>query len=227
MTKSVSDDHDAVLSQAVIRARAGDGAALETALALLHPVISQFIARRFRVGVDVRDFVADVAQDALIRIAKGIGQCRATEAGQVRAWALEAARSAALDYLRSSASGLSLLGRAVRLDGPVAEALLWNEWQRPDEDPSAVSPATVLCRLAVDAQNQLPAPHIQLIWSRLVDGASWAEIGEQFGTTAAGAKRRYQRAQSAVRKAVLRSVAAVPEPERTRLMEFLRYTDLS
>jgi RNA polymerase sigma factor (sigma-70 family) len=226
MTKAASDDCDAALSRAVALARAGDADALESALALLHPVICRFLARRFVSGLDAYDFVADVAQDALIRIAKGLSACRATAPGEVRAWALKAARSAAIDYLRSPSSGLSLLKRAVQLDGPAAEALLWSEWQRPDDDPNAASAATVLCRLAVDAQNELSTAQVELIWSRLVDGASWAEIGQRFGTTAAGAKRRYQRAQKAVRKTVLAKVTGLSEPERTRLMRFLHQTGI-
>jgi RNA polymerase sigma factor (sigma-70 family) len=222
MTKPDSHDCDAALSQAVVGARSGDADALESALALLHPVISRFLARRFVHGADLHDFVADVAQNALIRIARSLPNCRATEAGQIRAWALEAARSAALDYLRSPSSGMALLRRATQLDAPAAEALLWSEWQRPDDDdPTSASAATVLCRFAVEAQSRLSTAQVQLIWSRLVDRASWAEIGEEYGTTPAGAKRRYQRAQNMVRKMVLRSVAAVPEPERTRLTRFL------
>lgn len=52
----------------------------------------------------------------------------------------------------------------------------------------------LLCRLAVEGYGTLPADTQRIFWTRLVEGATWAAVAADAGTTEAAAKRRLQRA---------------------------------
>jgi hypothetical protein len=60
-----------------------------------------------------------------------------------------------------------------------------------------------LYAVTVDALTRLSDQTLYVVWARAVLGASWREIAVDVGTTAAGAKRRFQRAQSRVRRDVI------------------------
>lgn len=67
-----------------------------------------------------------------------------------------------------------------------------------------------LCRATVEAYAGLPASTQIMFWTRLIEGASWAEVATHAGTTEAGAKRRVQRAQRTLAGRVIARVRALP-----------------
>ncbi|MDQ6830209.1 MAG: hypothetical protein M3081_15235, partial [Gemmatimonadota bacterium] len=96
--------------------------------------------------------------------------------------------------------------------------------REPDEGADVgdiSSTLRILEHLTVNVLDRLPPDVGRLAWHRLVEGAHWSTIGQELGTTAPAAKRRFQRAQSAVRRLVVRAARELPEPERTRVTTFL------
>ena len=113
--------------------------------------------------------------------------------------------------LRRPGSGLAAREVAVSLEHDLGAASFdESTGRRPDASPGF----EVLLRLAVEAYGQTPPATADLLWSRLVAGAEWEEVAQEFGTTAAGAKRRFQRATARLRRMIERRLSELDEGER-------------
>lgn len=196
---------------------AADGA-LEKLLILLHAPIKRYAFAKVRRSPDADDLAADIAQDALIRIAKGVRACRAQSDGEVVTWAMTIAHRLVLDLVRSRQSGL----QATYFADIAAQAMFGmtmedSVGQRPEMEPAM----ELLLQLMADAYNGAIDSTGELIWWRLIISLDWREIGEQVQTTPAGAKRRFQRAMETLRLEVIRRVDALDEVDRMAVLALL------
>jgi DNA-directed RNA polymerase specialized sigma24 family protein len=88
------------LSVLAAAANDGDASALEHLLARLHVPVHRFYRAWLFAHRDREEVARDLAQEALLRIAKRLAGCGATSDGTLVAWCLAVARSTGLDYLR-------------------------------------------------------------------------------------------------------------------------------
>lgn len=188
--------------------------ALEDLLTALCEPVRRFALARLRRCVDAVDIAEDLVQETLIRLARSVRSCRAETDAEVLGWARTAARHALIDMYRSPSTGLAAREMA---------QLFLEEITSQDCEPSSVSSSDVqaLLRVVMEAYNDAVIATGELIWWRLIMGLEWTEIGPKFSTTAAGAKRRFQRAQDTLRREVMRRIGTLPETERTRVLALL------
>jgi RNA polymerase sigma factor (sigma-70 family) len=169
----------------------------------------RFLARRLASFRDGPDAAADAAQETMLRIANGLDGCRATNDRELVAWMLVVARRTLIDMYRSPSSGLAARSLAVELD----DALNASEDRDTSADPTCTPRGTLLA-LAMEAYDALSAQTAELLWWRLIKGAEWSEVAEQMATSPTGAKRRFQRAQGALQRAVAELVSSLPSNQR-------------
>ncbi|WP_420453925.1 RNA polymerase sigma factor [Rubrivirga sp.] len=110
------------------------------------------------------DDAADAAQDALVKVWKGIGQI---DPSGHRAWVCRVARNAALDLLRRRAVRPAP-GRAEAVSEPEAGDLL------PDDHAEAADLRVELAR----AVGSLGEPYRSILVLRDVEGLAYAEIAD-------------------------------------------------
>ncbi|MET0399697.1 MAG: sigma-70 family RNA polymerase sigma factor [Longimicrobiaceae bacterium] len=186
-------------------AAAGDRAALEALLRELYPALSRFARHRAQGWLSADDVADDIAQEAMIRIARNLRQCQATSDGQLLAWALSIARRALLDHLRSQPAPGEVLRfeteESVPIPDPASSAV--DRW---DEPPGAGS---LLFRLVRNTCCTLPPESLRLLHLRVEMGAQWNQVAAELRTTPAGAKRRFQRLQVTFRRRLLRQIDAL------------------
>jgi RNA polymerase sigma factor (sigma-70 family) len=169
-------------------AHAGDRSAHDALLLDLRLPIRRFLRSRFRFDVDPAMWLEDVEQETLLHVHCHLADCRATSDGELVAWVLMVARRAALDILRRPAEFNSMRLHAV-LEG-LAD---------PDAGDEDSEPSLDVRRL-VEAQQFLPELDQELLWRRLVSQESWVEVGASLGLSWTAARRRFQRAQSFLRR---------------------------
>lgn len=189
-----TSQHDLV----ALASAASDGCeqALERLLAEVHVYVSRWCgAWLSRIGEDA---ARETAQEALVRIARGIGTCRAARDGALLAWCRTVARHAALDRLREHRREWEVRAFAEEL-GEAADGM---------EGEPGWSPAVAALLDVMEEALSAEADSVHaLLWHRLVQRDSWAEVAEALGLTAAGAKRRYQRAVARIRQKAVRVLA--------------------
>ena len=217
------DISDATLLATLAAARGGDPRALDGLLRHLGPGIRRVLRRRLADRPTPEGWWDDVLQEALFRIARDVPACRATTAAECWAWAITVAWHAAVDALAAPSAAAALLRTAVPF-GPAVDAETgWREFDAVSALLDAESdPHVRLARLAVAAQRSLSDDSAAVLWLRLVQGATWDHVARATGTTPAGAKRRFQRAQATLRRAVLAAIARLPAAERAVLEQALR-----
>jgi len=214
---------DGTLVQSLARAQNGERSGAEALLISLYPAISRFLSRRFGRDTRTAGIVEDLVQESMLRVAQQMDRCNAHADGQVVVWALTVARRVALEHFRNWRSGIALAAASIQLrpeflPTPQEEANEHADLTGETEKPSV---AVLLSRFAVEAQNELPEATMDVIWARLMEEASWREIGSRLGLTETAVKKRYQRAQDDVRRTVLDRVAHLPDPDRVRVEAYL------
>ena len=213
------ENHTPVIPLVVLlrRATVGDEAALQALLTEVAVPVRRFLKRRVWDHLFDEALLDDLTQETLLRIYAGLQGCTAEGDGQIIGWCLAIARSALLDHLRVYQRQLELLDVAADVEGAAGHTSA-REWEREGGESPALS---VLLRVLQDVQAELPADTCTLLWLRVQHSASWSEVGVALGTTEAGAKRRYQRAQQTLRKAVLRRIPDLPPAERNAILAWL------
>lgn len=213
-----------------------DGAsALESLMTELHLIVWHFLRPRLTGWRDAHDVTNDCAQETVVRLFLAFERCRAESDAAVIAWACTTARHALQDLLRDPESGIMAaqfaasiadVRGAEELDSPNRRALALvgmcpdaAAGQRAEEYEARET----LLAIAVDAYNAAARETGEMLWWRLVMGAEWTEVARHLGTTASGAKRRFQRAQCALRHAVLRRIQALPGGSRHSVMALARH----
>jgi len=190
-------------------------ASLEKLLILLHGPLKRYAFSKVRRSPDAEDLAADIAQDALIRIAKGVRSCRAGSDGEVVSWAISIAHRVVLDVVRSRQSGLQAMYFAdVTAQAMFGMSMEDSVGQRAEMEPAMellLSLMAEACNGAIDATGEL-------LWWRLIVSLDWREIGERVDTTAAGAKRRFQRAIETLRVEIVRRIDALPSADHAAVL---------
>ena len=198
------------------RARSGDEQALEKLLTRLHAPVTRFLERRLQHNAAAQFYAADVAADTLVRVTGSLDQCRASSDREFMAWILTIARNAALDLLRK---GFIRYSAAMLLDGLASE-------HRPDDFLTEVTPTDrAIADILAQSYGELSPASQELAWLHAVQGSSWREIADALGTTQSGAKRRWQRIQARLRRAVLARLHALPQADQQLVNQRLRGLD--
>ena len=197
---------------------AGDPSALEALLPRAYDPVRNFLRRRLGANGDLDEVISDITQDVLLHVAQGIRSCQARTLPQFMAWVLAIAKHTMVDHLRSPRGDFffrRLAEESVDLEDlagiptPSAAVLA----------PSGTS--QTLLRLVFEAYSAMPAQTAELMWYHLVAGMGWHDAADVFGTSPAGAKRRYQRAQETLRRTVYQRIHSLPPDERARVLEHL------
>lgn len=106
------------------------------------------------------------------------------------------------------------------MTGEMLRTAVMEATRAPDgESTSEIDRA--LGRLLLEAQSVLSEGTQEVIRRRLIYSESWEEAGRAAGTTAGGAKRRWQRAQERLRREVLQRARALPEQMRREVLRRL------
>jgi len=194
----------------------GDEAAREELVAHLWVFLLPYVRKQARSRDDARDLAQDLAQDAMLRILRNLYRCQATVDAEVAAWALAIAHNVVLDDYRAH----------VRLElhrlSPELEALTYRFADGPYRPCEQYRPETILDALVRSTIRGLPADLRKLLELKILHDATWADVGEALGTTAAGAKRRFQRAQGTIQREILRRTEALPSKKRAIARACLR-----
>jgi RNA polymerase sigma factor (sigma-70 family) len=198
------------------RAVVGEDAAREELVARLWVAIVPYVRGLVRHRDDADDLAKDLAQDALIRILPKLWRCRATVDAEVVSWALSTAHRVMLDDYRRH------IQSEVRRLSPEVESLVYEHAEERLFQCERYRPETVLDRLVRSTVRNLPGDLQRLLELRVFQGATWEEVGEALGTTAAGAKRRFQRAQVALRRTLLQRADQLPPRKRAVAQAYLR-----
>lgn len=183
-------------------ARDGDAGASEELLVRLRPRILQWVRRRVSQAIGAQAIAEDITQEVLVRISRGVRTCDAQSEEQLMSWVLTICRHAVIDWRRSRPderwSRFALDGLAI------SEA---------DSSESSTMAERLLGQFLMEAQATLSSDTQKVVVQRLLYGATWRAAGEAVGTTAGGAKRRWQRAVVRLKRDVLRRVAGIEDEE--------------
>lgn len=199
---------------------AEDGRALAQLIRSVLPILVRCSRRWLQEHPDADDTAEDVAQVAALRIARGVDHCRATTDDQFVSWIVAVAKNVLRDEL--NASGRRIVVRRTDPDGKGSfTRYAFDEWAHGWREPpcDAELTLTVLTDRALAA---LPDETARLVWSHVVEHAPWAAIAGLIHTTPAAAKRRFQRAQRALRRFVLDAALELPPDARANVLRALQ-----
>lgn len=194
------------LYRLLLDARKGSAASRGELLRALRPRILGLILKRMGGTAAAHEVAEDITQDVLLRIHDALAYCKARSEAQFMAWSFTIARHAIIDWRRKRAVEDAASGDARALTSMnAAEVAL--ERSSPED--------RLLGELLLAAQATLNADTQEIIRQRLLYGATWRAAGEAVGTTAGGARRRWQRALVRLRREVLEEIADL-EDEKLR-----------
>lgn len=167
----------------------------------LQPMIARFLGRRLPKAT--LEDIEDYAQEAIWRSWVRLSECRAQDDSALCAWALTIAwRIVIADRHR----------RIVTVPLTQADVLAVGSAENQSQIPSL---AELLGRIACNAQLRLTPATQELLYVRLIEGARWKDIAVHYQTTLTAVRRRYQRAQAALRRSVITELHNVAEPVRS------------
>lgn len=200
----MADGHEGPATGSLYRlfseAKKGSAASRDELLTALRPRIFRFILRRVGGAVAAHEVAEDLTQDVLLRIHDGLPGCEARSEAQLVAWAFTIARHVVIDWRRKRTLEEETPGDAPAPSlGTVVEGAL--------EGPSPED--RLLGELLFAAQATLSPGTQEVIRQRLLYGATWRVAGEAIGTTAGGAKRRWQRALVRLEREILQQVGNI------------------
>lgn len=190
-------------------AQAGDDRACEQLFVSIRPYALR-VADAFLRNVPTAAIVGeDVAQESLLRAYVSLESCRAETSGQVLAWIRVITQRLATEVMRAHAFRVSLAG----------VELLESSACSDDTTPSGDNEFSngeqrFLERLTFEAYAALGDSSAEALWMHLICSASWEEAGRALDITAAAAKRRFQRAQIAIRRRVIRRAGELSASDR-------------
>lgn len=193
-------------------ARGGAQEDLEILLRRLRPRVMRFLVDRLQSHASTSAIAEEMTQEVLVRVTQSIASCRATTEEELHAWVQTIARRLVIDRYRRRE--LELEQRVWEDDLRIDGHLLIDACADADaeaESAEAREIEEVLGNLLWEAQAELTDGTQQVLRRRLLYGETWSQVGEFVGTSAAGAKRRFQRAQDRLRKEVRKRVTALPD----------------
>jgi DNA-directed RNA polymerase specialized sigma24 family protein len=204
------------------RAREGDDQALEKLLGEVHVHIRRFFHQWLHRRRGWEDLVDDLAQEALIKIARGIATCGATTDAMLMEWCRMVAMNAGKDYLRGMSDEWEV--SAFRDETELRWTLDSSPWESEIEEDPGERIMLGLLREAHEAEGEEAQT---LLWHRLVQKDEWAATGGALGIPHTAAKRRFQRMQGRIRHAVLKKLVALAPDELTAVRRWIMRIDLS
>lgn len=197
-TEPASAERHAVDVVALLRgAQAGDDADSERLFGLIRPYVVQVASAFLGTCPSAVMMAEDVAQEALYRAFRSLRTCRAASEGEVFCWLRTITRRIAIEMLRTHGPRVSRHGVELTVAAAIAEDGLERD---VDGIPGIDSPE----RRVFDAYDMLPDDSAQVVYLHLITACRWDDVGREMGISATAAKRRYQRAQHAIRTAVKR-----------------------
>lgn len=216
---------DADLIALLRDAQGGDSTALHLLLAEMYPAVLLYARRRVKGTRDAADRAEDIAQEVLLRVIDKLHTCGADRPASLFAWVLAITRNAAIDTLRQHHSQAEWVQSMPEFD-PVQEDFSPAAWSL--DSPRVESHTSrlladlldrILCTLSPGTQRVL---HL-----RAQNKLTWPEIGASIQTTAAGAKRRFQRAQVDLRANLAQHVQKLPPRDRRDIIRRLQWMGIS
>lgn len=214
-----ADRHSPSLVELRDRAIAGDDRALHQLLCLIHPRITRYLGRCLS-GTAAQSHIEDVALDTLIRITEALRSCTARSDGQLMAWVMTTARHLAIDLLRTQYLRFAALELVEEIAEDPASAAGGACDDRPEDEQ-------LLSTIVHRAYSGLAGSTQELLWMRLVEGASWGEIADSMDSTPSAVKRRFQRAQHRLQREVRRQIDGLRRESRDRVVRKLRRFGIS
>lgn len=201
------------------QARQGDEEALNRVLQAVRPLLLRTIRARVQSMPATQAVAEELAQEALLRVARGLASCRAGTAAQLRAWCRTIARRIVIDHYRRRFEE-----QERRVGGTLHD--IWWHWDADQgsgrwpeaSDASTTNVDRALGRLLLDVQEVLSAGTQEVVIRRLLYGDTWREAGEVAGTTSGGAKRRFQGAIDRLRSELLARIREEPDEELRRAL---------
>lgn len=204
------------LVEAFRKATSGNEQAMDAALRALQGPVQRYLARRLAGCPDGDDLAGDLCQEVLLRAAGALPRCHFENEQRAVAWGLRIARHVLVDHVRAERTRHRLVSSdTLEL---LAQRAALAQWQSGHH---AADAGDLLDDVAARAMAGLPRQTVELFRLRVQLGRTWPEVGAALGTTASGAKRRFQRAQVALRARFLAVFDALPQAEREGLLRFL------
>lgn len=196
------------LYELFIDTRSGDASARDALLGRLGSPVFRFIRNRVSGVLAARAAAEDLTQEVLIRVNGAVEGCEAQSEAQLLAWVFSIARHAVIDWRRRRAEELRRQYDGRPLDAFEATSGLT---RAPESEADRL-----LGEMLHEAHAHLSPGTQEVIRQRLLYGATWRAAGEAAGTTAGGAKRRWQRATQRLRREVLRRAETIDDDELRR-----------
>lgn len=184
-------------------ARAGDSASGDALLRELRPAVQRAILARVHRAISAHAVAEELTQDVLLRVSTALQECHARSGAEFMSWAFTITRHVVIDWRRRRTAQLEHRADGVSVDGVQPDTDFANE--------SVSEVSRILGRLLLDAQVELNLRTQEVIRQRLLYGATWRVAGQAAGTTAGGAKRRWQRAMPRLEEAILRGVREITD----------------
>jgi RNA polymerase sigma-70 factor (ECF subfamily) len=202
------------LIRLLAEARDGRDDALEELLAKLHPALLRYAYAHVAREREASDLAADLTQDTLIRIVRGLDGCHAATNAQLIAWALSVLRNRIVDYFRHSAAHPRIPLDDDHPDGSQVHRRSTDEAEEPWERGR-----TVLRNIIRDSTANLSPAAVRLLDLRFGYGASWSQVATELGCERVAARRRFHRLRDSLRRTILQRVGTLgPEDRNAALM---------
>jgi RNA polymerase sigma factor (sigma-70 family) len=203
---------------------AGDEGAMERLLAELHIDLLRYLRRWFRPWRQGEEIAAEIAQDSLVRVARGLHSFHGTRNGELVSWARAIAANLARDAARQTRDEWEAVVFGMELE----------EIETPDPDaglgngdgPAVSQGKRLMLRLLREALCSGNEEAQTLLWHRLVQGDSWSEAGAAVGLTHTAAKRRCQRFQDRLRATLLAQIDGLLPHEAEAVRHWLAQMDV-
>jgi RNA polymerase sigma factor (sigma-70 family) len=189
---------------------------MDAVLRAFQEPVQRYLMRRLAQCPDGHDVAGDLRQEVLLRAAGALSRCHFENEQRAVAWVLRIARHVLVDYVRAEHTRHRLVSpETLEL---LAERAALAQWQSGHHVRDA---SDLLDDVAGRAMAGLPRQTVELFRLRVQMGLTWPQVGVALGTTANGAKRRFQRAQVALRARFLAVFDALPHAERDALLRSL------
>jgi RNA polymerase sigma factor (sigma-70 family) len=196
-------------------ARGGDAVALDQLLRALRPWIVRLLSTRLPRRDDADALGDDIVQEALIHVARSVGECEAKTTAQFLAWARVIVRRRVADERRRAFSLLdparvSLSYRMPPEEHSCARAALIDAARSDDDVPDVATPRLVIQRAVFAAYERLDASTAELLWLRIVHGATWSDLAAHTVASETAVRRRFERAIARLRTRTVRALCTLP-----------------
>jgi len=194
-------------------ASAGDPSALESLIVRVRGRIQNFIWRK----VGDEEIAADLSQDTLLQITRGLAQSTARSDSRFFSWCQMIATRVVIDWYRSR--NADPLGNSLR---SADDDVLAKQGDGGDDEEQHSPAERLLLACLRSAMEDIGDDAHHLLYLRFHSEAQWDEIGSHLGISASAAKRRFQRAQLRLRSAVLAQVYCLEDDDRDLVLHHLR-----